>query len=87
MTATEIPTLQLFECRSLPRAWVVREETSDGDRYWIVPAVADGWSRRTPYRGHLAALEPAPGYCWMGIGIPSIRRPWSEVCHDRQGFN
>lgn len=79
--------LQLLTCPQLPMSWIVREVLETGDRYWIVPACQNGWQRRKPYRGHLVALEPAPGYCWMGLGIEKIRRPWKEVCHDQQGFN
>lgn len=80
----EIGSLRLYDPAGLPGSWVVENETTG--ELWIVPAVADGWSRRTPYRGHRAALRPAPGYCFMGLGVP-IRRDWSMVCHDFDGRN
>lgn len=29
-----------------------------GGQLWIVPPVLGGWSKRTPYRGHRASLQP-----------------------------
>lgn len=77
-------TLKLYDPAGLPTCWVVENETSG--ELWIVPAVSDGWTRRTPYRGHTASLREVAGYNFIGLGVP-LRRDWSVVCHDKSGRN
>lgn len=77
-------THQLLMCSTLPAHWVVREHANQ--TLHIVPAIANGWNERKPYKGHVRSLEPVAGYCWMGLGVP-IAREWSTVCQDASGNN
>ena len=54
----------LYYTASLPAHWVAR----DGKRLVMFPAAADGWRRRSPYRGHVSALLVAPAYHAFGTG-------------------
>jgi hypothetical protein len=48
-------TAKLFWTPSLPEHWVAQSV----DEGWVMfPATEGGWAERTPYRGHLAALQP-----------------------------
>lgn len=60
-------TNSLYYTPSLPSHWITRE----GDGLVMWPAEADGWSRRTPYRGHATALIEAPTYNAKGTGWTS----------------
>ena len=59
----------LFDIPSLPLDWLVR---LDGC-YWLVPAVAQGWKLRRPYRGldpDKAMYKEVSLKYAMGCGIP-----------------
>jgi hypothetical protein len=62
-----------YESKSLPLHWVVEI----GGAWWIVPAVANGWARRTPYEGHRQGLIAVKPYMGIGLGIPAAET--SEV--------
>lgn len=66
-------TTSLYWQPSLPQHAIVRYE----DAYYLVPLIAGGWQRRTPYRGHLTGLQPMePRASWpvLGatLGIPGM---------------
>lgn len=84
MIADYSPALRIYNSAGLPTSWVIENETTG--ELFIVPAMSDGWAKRTPYRGHREALETIPGYNFMGLGVP-LRRPWTEVSHDPEGRN
>jgi hypothetical protein len=81
---TDIPSLRIWLPKGLPMAWVIENETTA--ELWFVPAVADGWERKVPFRGHRQSLRPTEGSAYIGLGVP-LRRPWSEVCPDPSGRN
>lgn len=58
--------MTLYSAKMLPMHWIV----DDGERLWIVPAMADGWRNRTPYRGTLDYCERVEPWYAIGIGIP-----------------
>ena len=80
-------TIRLYAPKSLTNYWVA-EDLQNGE-LWMFPVVGlsrGGWDRRSPYRGHRESLEAAPGYCFMGTGIP-LMRDWKSICFDRSGCN
>lgn len=79
-----VDTLRIWDPAGLPLCWVVENETTG--ELFIVPAKHNAWADRRPYRGHRAALRPVAGYNFISLGAP-LRRPWAEVCHDREGRN
>lgn len=56
----------IYAYRGLPAAWVV----AIAGVYWIVPAIHNGWTRRTRFNGHVSALELVPEHNKTGLGIP-----------------
>ena len=82
--ASAVPTLRIYDPAGLPTAWVIENE--DTGELFIVLAVADGWHKRTPYRGRREALRAICGYNFIGLGVP-LRRDWSMVCRDNEGRN
>ena len=61
---------KLFGAPSLPGHWVAEES----GELLMFPALADGWSKRTPYRGHRRALAAVPAYNALGTGWPGAER-------------
>jgi hypothetical protein len=46
---------EVFWTPSLPEHWIAKSV----DEGWVMfPAIEGGWAKRTPYKGHLAALRP-----------------------------
>lgn len=45
--------LPMYLVESMPNHVVIDHD----DGLWIVPIIPDGWSKRTPYRGHRQALQ------------------------------
>lgn len=84
MTATETTTLRLYSPNSLTNYWVVEDVTKG--QLWLVPAVDQGWTKRTRYYGDRTGISVVPSYCWIGLGVP-LRRDWKTVCADRTGHN
>lgn len=54
----------------LPLDWVVEHE----EKLWIVPAAANGWNRKRPYKGYHPTKIPnaskAEDYMLMSVGVP-----------------
>jgi len=59
----------LFEPKGMPRHWVVY----DGTQPVMFPARPDGWSERSLYAGHLAALRYAKPRLALGTGWPGAK--------------
>lgn len=57
----------IYTSPALPLAWVVRHL----GKYFIVPACANGWARRTAFLGHVTALAQVADYNKIALGLPS----------------
>jgi len=55
----------IYECSALPLHWVVE---ADG-RMFVVPAVHNGWQKRTPYRGYRESLRKVSSSYLIGLGV------------------
>lgn len=63
--------ITIYEYSRHPPYWVARDE----DGYWLVPARNGGWSERTPYVGHTAALRPVADRGGIDLGNPEEGEP------------
>jgi hypothetical protein len=58
---------KLYLPKHLPVWWVVEDATG---KLWVVPAVDQGWKRRTIYSGTRDSLDSVELVMGYGIGLP-----------------
>jgi hypothetical protein len=59
--------MKIYAIQTLPLHWIVKHN----NKFWIVPAINNGWSKKAPYKGHtLKQSDECGDYLAIGLGIP-----------------